>query len=166
MKIRTEFYLNGEQQVRELDASTSLMDLLRGEFGQKYLREGCRRGHCGACTVLMDDYPVASCLVPAFNLAGTHIETLMGLMEEEDFSLIETGFLQTGFTPCKYCAPAKIMITESILRQDGGPPSEETILRYTRDSWCNCTSKAGFVRAVQAADALRRKRRAANANRR
>jgi carbon-monoxide dehydrogenase small subunit len=166
MSIRIEFFLNGEPVLRDCDAADSLMDILRKDLGQKYLREGCRRGHCGACTVLMDDFPVASCLVPAFNLPGTHIETLMGVMETEDFAHLETGFLRAGFHPCKYCAPAKILIAESVLRREDGPPDEATILQYTRDSWCNCTSRSNFVKAVQSADAIRRKRRAANANRR
>jgi aerobic-type carbon monoxide dehydrogenase small subunit (CoxS/CutS family) len=57
MNIRIEFFLNGEPVLRDCDAADSLMDILRKDLGQKYLREGCRRGHCGACTVLMDDYP-------------------------------------------------------------------------------------------------------------
>lgn len=166
MKIRTEFFLNDDHHFLETDAHVSLMELLRTEFRQPYLREGCGKGHCGACTVLVDDYAVASCLIPAFNLQGHHVETLSGLMEKEQFNHIELGFLRAGFYPCKYCAPAKILITESILRREDGPASEEIILRYTRDSWCNCTSRAGFVKAVQAADAIRRKRRAADAHRR
>jgi aerobic-type carbon monoxide dehydrogenase small subunit (CoxS/CutS family) len=166
MNIRIEFHLNGESRLRETDASASLLDILRLDLGQGYLREGCRRGHCGACTVLMDGYPVASCLVPAFNLEGTHVETLTGFMETEGFTHIETGFLKAGFHPCKYCAPAKILIAETILRRNDGPPGEQTVLQYTRDAWCNCTSRAAFVRAVQAADSIRRKRRAADAHRR
>lgn len=161
-----EFTLNGKQQIKELEADESLLDVLRREFAQDFLREGCRRGHCGACTVLMDDQPAAACLIPAFNLQGANIETISALMKKSDFQHIEAGYLRTGFHPCKYCSPAKIIITESILRRSGPAADEETILRYTRDSWCSCTSPSAFVKAVQAADTLRRKRRSTDAHRR
>lgn len=161
-----EFYLNDEEKYLEIPPETSLLDILSYHFELKYVRRGCERGHCGACTVLVDDHPTPACLLPAFNLPGRHVETLSGLIEREEFGHIETAFLRAGFYPCKYCAPTKIILAESILRRNENQPDENTILHYVGESWCSCTSQGSFVKAVQIADSLRRKRRALNANRR
>ncbi len=163
--MRIDFYLNGELSYLEVKPQRSLMDILKFDLELPFIRLDCRRGHNGSCTVLVDDFAVASCLLPAFNVQGRHIETLDGLMKREDFDSLEQGFLRAGFYPCKHCAPSKTILAEAILRRNITQLNDAEILEYSKDSWCNCTSRASFVRAVCAADSIRKNREAIDANR-
>ncbi|MCL6581938.1 MAG: 2Fe-2S iron-sulfur cluster binding domain-containing protein, partial [Firmicutes bacterium] len=77
--MRLSFTLNGRQTEAEVAAGTMLLDVLRDGFGLTGAKDGCRKGDCGACTVLLDGRPVASCLVPAPKVQGKTVVTVEGL---------------------------------------------------------------------------------------
>jgi aerobic-type carbon monoxide dehydrogenase small subunit (CoxS/CutS family) len=161
--MKTDFLLNGTHRFIDKHPSTTLLDLIREEFNLQSVHPGCRKGHCGTCTVLLDNHLTASCLVPIFHLKGRRVETVEYLMESPEFRDIELGFLKAGFHPCKFCAGIKVLTAEAILREWEHPKESEMALFVTKN-WCACTSPSSFFSAVTASSEFRERR--AHAHRR
>jgi aerobic-type carbon monoxide dehydrogenase small subunit (CoxS/CutS family) len=156
--MRVGFLLNGERFVIDVPPGTSLLEVLRGEFGVKSIHTGCQSGHCGACLVLFNDTAVPACLVPVFSCRDGHVETVESITTRSDFADIEKGFQKTGLVPCSLCASAKIILTESLLR--GTPEPDSRIIEASLPAdWCPCGSRDQYVDAILASLELRRKRK-------
>lgn len=156
--MKLDFLLNGQNQYIDVPPGETLLKILRSNLGIKSVHSGCGEGHCGSCTVLMNDHLAASCMIPAFHLKQKQIETVEYFLTTDEFVDIEWAFLKTGFLPCKYCAGTKVLMAEAILREFE-TPQEEDMRSYITRTWCTCTAPGPFFRAVSEASA-RRKRRA------
>lgn len=156
--MRIGFILNDERIVLDLDPQTSLLELLREEMGLRSMIPGCGKGSCGACLVLVDSQAVPSCLIPAFAIREKTVETVEFLSTTPAFADIEKSFLTNIFNPCAWCAPSKVILAESILRNDT-PLTQVQILHSLPLHWCQCTSREEFCKAVQQAQELRQRRK-------
>jgi len=151
---RLELTLNGRRFRAEAEARTTLLELLRGAelFGTK---SGCSAGRCGACTVLLDGQPVASCLTLAVRAQGRSVVTIEGIGTSEKPHPIQSAFAEAGAVQCGFCTPALVLRTKALL--DGVPfPSEEEA-RDAVGGLCRCTGYVKPVRAVLAAAEGRRR---------
>lgn len=155
--MKIDFMLNGTQRFVDEASSTTLLDLIRKEFEISSVHDGCRKGYCGTCTVLMDNHLAASCLVPMFHLRDKVIETVEYLMTLPDFRDIELGFLRAGFHPCKFCASTKVLSAEAILRE-WEHPKEKDMTSYVTKAWCTCSAPGSFFTAVKSAAEYRERR--------
>jgi carbon-monoxide dehydrogenase small subunit len=136
--------------------STILLSLLRGEFGLTGVRASCERGVCGACTVLLDGSPVASCSVFAFDADGTEIETIEGQQDGEQLSPVQQAFADCGGFQCGYCTSGMVMLATALLRGQPKPDREE-IRRWIGSNICRCTGYEMIIESVErAAEALAR----------
>lgn len=148
------FVLNGERRQVEVPTSTVLLSLLRKEFGLTGVRGSCERGVCGACTVLLDGNPVASCSLFAFDVDGATVETIEGQQDGEDLSAVQQAFAECGGFQCGYCTPGMIMLTTALLRTERKPDREE-IRRWIGSNICRCTGYEMIMESVErAAEAL------------
>src|SRR5262245_3617509 len=142
---RIEMSVNGQPRHPEVEARTSLLELLRrdGFWGVKH---GCETGECGACTVLLDGRPVSSCLVPALRALGRSVLTVEGLGTPDRLHPVQAALVETGAIQCGYCTPALALCGKALL--DAVPqPSEGEVRDAVAGVLCRCT---GYVKPVEA----------------
>jgi carbon-monoxide dehydrogenase small subunit len=151
-----EFELNGKQTRVEAEPTLRALDLLRDVLGLTGTKEGCGRGECGACTILLDGKPVSSCLLYAAKLQGRRVTTIEGLGEaaesEKGRALhpLQEAFLAEGAVQCGFCTPGMILSAKSLLDRNPDPEVEE-IEEALSGNLCRCTGYAKIVKAVQRA---------------
>ncbi|MEK3920693.1 (2Fe-2S)-binding protein [Paenibacillus sp. FSL K6-2393] len=144
--------VNGEEKHLEIAQTTRLVDMLRTHLQLTGTKVSCEVGRCGACMVLMDGEPVNSCLVMAYQCAGSDITTIEGLHGEEKGTLhpIQQAFVEEGGFQCGYCTPGMVISTKALL--DAHPePSQEQIESGLCGNLCRCTGYGGIIRAVRKA---------------
>jgi aerobic-type carbon monoxide dehydrogenase small subunit (CoxS/CutS family)/CO/xanthine dehydrogenase FAD-binding subunit len=151
---RLELTVNGRELRAEAEARTTLLDLLRsqGVFGVK---SGCGAGRCGACTVLLDGRPVASCMTLAVRAQGRSVLTVEGLGTSEKPHLLQAHFAEAGAVQCGFCTPALVLGARALL--EATPQPNEAEVRDALTGLCRCTGYAKPVKAVL--DAAARSRR-------
>jgi carbon-monoxide dehydrogenase small subunit len=152
--VPVEFVLNGQRRRAAVTTSTVLLLLLRGEFGLAGVRASCERGVCGACTVLLDGSPAASCSVFAFDADRAEIETIEGQQDGDELSPVQQAFAECGGFQCGYCTPGMVMLATALLRTQPKPDREE-IRRWIGSNICRCTGYEMIIESVErAAEAL------------
>jgi carbon-monoxide dehydrogenase small subunit len=143
------FSLNGREVRATVAGDERALDLIRQAFGLTGTKEGCGRGECGACTILLDGEPVNSCLLVAAKLDGHQVTTIEGL-QAPDGSLhpLQKAFLEKGAVQCGFCSPGMLLAAKSLL--DRVPqPCEEEIARALSGNFCRCTGYRKIIEAVQ-----------------
>jgi aerobic-type carbon monoxide dehydrogenase small subunit (CoxS/CutS family) len=145
--MRLRFQLNGELVGAEVPGDTLLLDLVRGR-GLTGTKEGCGVGVCGSCTMLVDDQPVSSCILPAGCVEGRHVWTVEGLSRR--YPEIVEAFLQHEGLQCGICTPGQVVMTAA-LRLRKGEPDEATVREYLAGNLCRCTGYRAIVDSVRAA---------------
>jgi aerobic-type carbon monoxide dehydrogenase small subunit (CoxS/CutS family)/CO/xanthine dehydrogenase FAD-binding subunit len=142
---RLETTINGALRHVQVDARTTLLDLLRGS-GLWGVKHGCETGECGACTVLLDGRPVPACLVLALRAQGRAVQTIEGLGSPDAMHPIQQALVDTGAIQCGYCTPAMALSAKALL--DAFPdPTEDEVRDALAGCLCRCT---GYVKPVQA----------------
>ena len=145
--MKVYFELNGEPQYPEVEPGESLLSLLR-RLGTKSVKFGCGIGDCGACTVLMDGRPVASCLVLAVEADGCDITTIEDLSENGELHPLQKSFVKHGALQCGFCTPGMLMTSTQLLR-DNPHPSQADIRMAISGNLCRCTGYQKIVEAIQ-----------------
>jgi carbon-monoxide dehydrogenase small subunit len=151
------FELNGNMVYVESEAGERLVHILRNKFGLTSIKDGCLSGHCESCLVLINSVPVASCLVPVFQIRNSSIITLEKFSLTDEYSDIIQGFAEAGVTMCGYCNTGKIFTTQAILSENLRP-ANKTIREMLSLVMCRCTSFDDLVEGVKNAGNIRRKR--------
>ena len=150
-----EFELNGKQTRIEAEPTLRALDLIRDVLGLTGTKEGCGRGECGACTILVDGQPVNSCLLYAAKLQGRSVTTIEGLTTEDgskELHPLQQTFVSEGAMQCGFCTPGMILSAKSLL--DRNPdPDREAIEEALSGNLCRCTGYGKIVKAVQRAAA-------------
>lgn len=158
------FRLNGAIRRLSVVPNETLLEVLRGKLGIKSPKEGCGRGDCGACTVLLDGQPVRSCLILAIEVDGQSVTTLEGLGKDGPTAL-QKAFIKTNAFQCGFCAPGVILSAAALLA-DNPRPTERDVREALAGNLCRCTGYEAMVTTVLAVarkqvrgkDAARRKR--------
>ncbi|HRT05744.1 MAG TPA: 2Fe-2S iron-sulfur cluster-binding protein, partial [Kiritimatiellia bacterium] len=109
--------LNGEVRRAAVAPNETLLDVLRGKFGVKTPKEGCGRGDCGACTVLLDGKAVRSCLILAIEVDGQSVVTLEGVGKDKPTAL-QKAFVKNNVFQCGFCAPGMILSSAALLAEN------------------------------------------------
>lgn len=149
--------LNGKEETLDIDPALRLIHLLRNTFGLLGTKEGCLHGHCGYCLVFLNDQLVLSCLTPAFSTHRGKVLTIEGFRGTPEYYDIEKGFLEVQYTPCGFCASARVLLTHAIL-QETLYPTEQMIRKRFTAILCRCTDPSRLVEGVQRAATIRRHR--------
>jgi carbon-monoxide dehydrogenase small subunit len=144
------FELGGREVEVMVRPMTTLQSVLRNQLGSTAVKEGCRQGGCGSCTVLVDGEPMMSCLLPVEDVAGRRVTTLESLTPAEGLHPIQQAFLETNAFQCGYCTPGMIMLSKALL--DHSPaPSGDDIGEALTGNICRCTGYRPIVRAIEVA---------------
>jgi aerobic carbon-monoxide dehydrogenase small subunit len=151
-KVRVQSTINGEPQDFLCEPRQSLLECLRDVLGLTGAKEGCNDGNCGACTVVMDDRIVTSCLVLGVEAEGARIATIEGIAPGTELHPLQRAFLENAALQCGICTPGFIVAAKALLDVDRHP-SEEKIRLWLANNLCRCTGYDKIVRAVQQAAA-------------
>ncbi|MBN1835554.1 MAG: (2Fe-2S)-binding protein [Spirochaetales bacterium] len=150
-----EFTCNGEAVRLEADGAMRALDLLRDRLGLTGTKEGCGRGECGACTILLDGVAVNSCLLYAAKLQGREVLTIEGLAQGERLHPLQEAFLDEGAVQCGYCTPGMILSAKALLDRRAGPGvgeiTDEEIAEALSGNICRCTGYGKILKAVRRA---------------
>ena len=145
-----EFTCNGQPVRLEAEPVMRALDLLRDRLGLTGTKEGCGRGECGACTILVDGRPMNACLLYAAKLQGRTVLTIEGLARGEALHPLQEAFLEEGAVQCGYCTPGMILSAKALLDRVPDPCVPE-IEEALSGNLCRCTGYAKIVKAVQRA---------------
>jgi len=140
--------INGRDQELQLEPRVSLLDALRERLGMTGTKKGCDHGQCGACTVLIDDRRVLSCLTLAVQADGKRVTTIEGLADGERLHPMQQAFLDHDALQCGYCTPGQIMSAISCV-DEGHAESRDQIREYMSGNLCRCGAYEGIVAAIE-----------------
>jgi carbon-monoxide dehydrogenase small subunit len=144
-------HVNGRTHHVALEAHVTLLRALR-ELGYNDVKNGCEKGDCGACAVLLDGKAVNSCLVLAWQANGAEILTNAGLGTMDSPHPLQKAFADHGAVQCGYCTPGMIISAKALL--DRNPdPAEEEIREALSGNLCRCTGYGQIFSAVKVAAA-------------
>lgn len=143
-----EINLNGEWYKVEVTARETLLDVLRNKLGATEVKNGCGKGDCGSCAVLLDGKAVNSCLTLALQADGKNVITLKGIGTAEKPSPIQKSFVQHGAIQCGFCTAGMIISAKALLDQNPSPTRQE-IREAISGNLCRCTGYKKIIDAIQ-----------------
>ena len=145
--------VNGAQTTVDTSPATRLGDVLRNHLGLTGAKEACSRGDCGACTVLVGDRAVPSCLVLAARV-DEPVRTVEGIAA--DTSALREAFADWGGLQCGYCTPGLVVRAHQLIASGECDTSDgDAVRRALAGNFCRCTGYNGVIAAVQHAAASR-----------
>ncbi|MEZ5411610.1 MAG: (2Fe-2S)-binding protein [Acidimicrobiales bacterium] len=139
--------VNGQPHPVAVEPRRVLLDVLRRDLGLTGTKEVCEMGNCGACTVLLDDEAVYSCLVLAVECEGQAIGTVEGLARGQELSVVQEAFVACDALQCGFCTPGQILAMEAALRRR--PDADEaTLTGAVAGNLCRCGAYRNIVAAA------------------
>lgn len=147
LKGKNIIQLNVNNEVHEVVASPSdiLLHTLRGQLALTGAKPGCENGDCGACTVLVDGWPIKSCLMLTVEAIGKQITTIEGLKNTP----IQKAFIERFAFQCGYCTSGFLMVCHSLAHIHPQAP-DIVIDEWLQSNICRCTSYEEIGNAVRA----------------
>jgi carbon-monoxide dehydrogenase small subunit len=146
-KLHVAATVNGEPVEFLCEPQQTLLDALRDELGLTGTKEGCGSGDCGACSVILGDRVVCSCLVLAAEAEGARVTTVEGLADGAVLHALQRKFLEHAALQCGFCTPGILVAAKALL--DRNPQPSETEVRFgLAGNLCRCTGYDKIVRAV------------------
>jgi carbon-monoxide dehydrogenase small subunit len=146
---RITLSVNGIAHAIDVEPRRTLADTLRDQCGLTGTHLGCEHGVCGACTVIVGDAPVRSCLMFAVQAEGSAVRTVEGLADGETLSPLQQAFWDHHGLQCGFCTPGFLMLATWLLEQDA--KIDEAQLRHVLSSnLCRCTGYQNILKAVRA----------------
>ncbi|MBW1819999.1 MAG: (2Fe-2S)-binding protein [Deltaproteobacteria bacterium] len=156
MKQKIAFVLNGNKIEVEVEPHWTLLHLLRESLELSGTKPGCGEGECGACTVLVNNKAVNSCIFPVMEIADATVTTIEGMVGSSgELHPIQQAFVEQGAVQCGFCTPGMIMSSRALLDENPNP-GEGEIRHALAGNLCRCTGYTQIIEAVEAArEALR-----------
>jgi carbon-monoxide dehydrogenase small subunit len=142
--------INGQEEKVFVLPGETLLHLLRNRLDHTEVKEGCGKGDCGVCTVLLDGVPVDSCLVLAYQAEGREITTVKALGTREKLHPLQKHFIEKGAIQCGFCTPGQLITAKALLEKNPHPSLEE-IQRALSGNLCRCTGYTKIIEAIKAA---------------
>jgi carbon-monoxide dehydrogenase small subunit len=142
--------VNGKPCEGAAYAGESLLHFLRTKLGFTEVKEGCSKGDCGTCTIIMDGKAVNACIVFALQAEGSEILTIRGLEEQGRLHPLQRAFVEHGAVQCGFCTPGMILAAKALLDRNPHPTREEIKLGIS-GNLCRCTGYQKIVEAIEAA---------------
>ncbi|MFA6506219.1 MAG: molybdopterin cofactor-binding domain-containing protein [Treponemataceae bacterium] len=157
MKIPVSLTVNGTKIEREVEGDLTLLRFLREELGLVGTKNGCEKGHCGSCTVIIDGEAKRACLIKMSRAGGLAVETIEGLADSPNGKtyFIRHAFLAEGAVQCGFCTPGMILAAKALLDKNSNP-SISDVKNALKNNLCRCTGYAAIERAVLRAARIKR----------
>lgn len=149
MKKHVSTTVNGEPVEYLCEVDQTLLDVLRDEMGLTGSKEGCSSGDCGACSVMVDERLVCSCLVLGAEMEGRTVDTIEGMADGDNLHPLQSRFIEDAALQCGVCTPGVLVAAKALLEKNPNPT--ETEVRYwLAGNLCRCTGYDKIVRSVLA----------------
>jgi len=146
-KEKLKFTLNGKPVTLEIDARTTMLNLLREQIGYTGTKKGCEMGQCGACTIHVNGKRLKSCTQLALNHQNNQITTIEGLAKGDQLHPMQAAFLKNDAFQCGYCTSGQIMSAVTCVRE-GKATSRASIQAYMDTNICRCGAYQNIVDAI------------------
>jgi carbon-monoxide dehydrogenase small subunit len=146
-KLHVSTLINGEPAEFLCEPYETMLDALRGPLSLTGSKEGCASGDCGACSIMLDDRLVCSCLMLAAEAEGRDIRTIEGMAEGDQLHPLQQKFLELAALQCGICTSGMLVASDALLRKNPHP-SEEEVRFWLAGNLCRCTGYDKIVRAV------------------
>lgn len=146
--------VNDRSHEVDVDPDTPLLYVLRDDLALNGAKFGCGLGQCGACTVMVGNAPVLSCLMPVSSVQQRPVTTVEGLGSADRPGILQRAFIEEQAAQCGYCIAGMIMRAQALLARNP-KPSDAEIRRHMATNLCRCGTHMRILRAVRrAADAM------------
>lgn len=146
-EILVHLSVNGEPRALAVKPNTTLLSVLRDHLDLTGTKKGCGTGDCGACTVVVDGEPVASCLTLAVAAEGKQVSTVEGLAAGSELHPLQKSFVKHGALQCGYCTPGALMSSKALIDRNPSPSPDE-IREALNGNLCRCATYSRMTRAV------------------
>jgi len=150
MKQSISFKLNDETVSVAINGGESLLTVIRTYLDKTGTKYGCGLGDCGACTVILENEVIRSCMVLAEDIEGKEVITIEGLSINDELHPIQKAFVNNDALQCGFCTPGMIMNAYGLLLQNPNPTREE-IISGMEENLCRCGSYNRIIDAIQTA---------------
>ena len=140
--------VNGMERSLEVEARTTLLDMVRDQLGLTGAKLGCDIQVCGACTLLVNGKPVSACSMLAVDADGCDVFTIEGLSEKNSLHPLQEAFMEFGALQCGYCTSGFILTAKALL-DENPKPSEQQIRDYLAGNFCRCGCYQEIMQAVK-----------------
>jgi aerobic-type carbon monoxide dehydrogenase small subunit (CoxS/CutS family) len=144
---RIDLTVNSRKRSIEVAPHHTLLEVLRVDLGLTGTKECCLVGECGACTVLVDDVSVDSCLMLAVEADGAAVTTVEGLARGGDLAPLQEAFLRTGAAQCGFCIPGQLIAAHALLALDPHP-TRAAVEEGLAGNLCRCAGYEQIIEAV------------------
>jgi aerobic-type carbon monoxide dehydrogenase small subunit (CoxS/CutS family) len=148
------FMLNGSPRRLTVDETRVLLWVLRDDLGLTGTKFGCGESICGACTVLVDDEAVRSCVTPVGEVDGKKVVTIEGLAHDDRLHPLQEAFVQHLGYQCGYCTPGMIMGAHALLLKNP-KPTRAQIVQHMETHLCRCGAHVRIFDAIESASAAK-----------
>ncbi len=145
--IIISFILNGRNCRVSTPPNTVLVDVLREHLGLTGTKVACDQGMCGACTVIIDDLPIAACTELVFLVEGRSVTTIEGLANSGGLHPVQQAFIAASALQCGFCTPGMVLLLETLLRRDPDP-DEAAVRQWLSSNVCRCTGYQPIIEAA------------------
>jgi carbon-monoxide dehydrogenase small subunit len=150
MQQKITLTVNGQEHSLQVETQSTLLDVLRDQLHLTSVRRSCGEGECGACTVLVNNEPVNSCLVLAVSADGQSVNTAEGLSKENELHPLMQSFVDNHGFQCGFCTSGILMTSYAVLNEN--QELDDTQVRKSLEGhMCRCTGYVNIVKSVQAA---------------
>ncbi len=149
-KVHVTTTVNGDACEFLCEPQQTLVDVLRNELMLTGTKEGCSTGDCGACSVVLDDRLVASCLVLAVEAEGKVVETIEGMAKGDRLHPLQRNILEYNGAQCGICTPGILIAARELLERNPDP-TESEVRYWLAGNLCRCTGYDKVIRSVLAA---------------
>jgi carbon-monoxide dehydrogenase small subunit len=147
MKLPVNFELNGKPVEVSVEPRMTLGDCIRHELHQTGTHIGCEHGVCGACTVIVNDAAVRSCLMLAVQARGASVVSIEGLSSDDELTPLQQSFRKHHALQCGFCTPGIITTAHALLSHE--PDADEKRIREVLSgNVCRCTGYVSIVKAI------------------
>lgn len=142
--------INDEELTVEIEPGETLLEMLRNRLGLTGTKKGCEVGECGACTVLVDNTPISSCVYLASRIHGKEVLTIEGLSLNGGLTRLQQAFIDAGAIQCGFCTPGMVLTAHALINKKEKPSYQE-IKTGLSGNMCRCGGYENIIRAVQKA---------------
>lgn len=152
MADTVSFKLNNKPVRLNIDGDRTLLWVLRTDLGLTGPKFGCGEGHCGCCTVLVNNSAARSCTLSAKDVEGKEVVTIEGLEKDGKLHPVQKAFIEHDAMQCGFCIPGQVMHAVSLLNRNPNPSHDE-IIRSMNRNFCRCGAHVRIMDAIKSAAA-------------